>query len=129
MDRIKVKFTKNSPYNEYGHYDYGDTGEVVGYTNGCAIILKDDGSFAKADIKWIEEVKEQVETIPTELAESEDEKIRKELICLVRDFDKESSSFNMVSQESMLAWLEKQGELSQSEVTKKSDQGEHKPCL
>lgn len=50
-----------------------------------------------------------IEELIPEFKENEDEKVRKELINLIKDFHKKSSAFNVVSQESMLAWLEKQG--------------------
>ena len=101
MEKIKVKFKKDSPYGEYGYYRVGDIGTVVGYTQGCAVILKEDGSFVKVELKWI---KEDINSIP-ENPVNEDEKIKEELkahIGLLCDG-------LFPQKKDWLAWIEKQG--------------------
>lgn len=81
MEKIKVKFKKDSPYGEYGYYRVGDIGTVVGYTQGCAVILKEDGSFVKVELNWI---KEDINSIPENPVSEEDDKMKQaiELGCI-----------------------------------------------
>ena len=53
MKRLKVMFTQDSPHSGYGYYKRGDTGWIDGYTGDCAVVIKEDGSFVKADLRWI----------------------------------------------------------------------------
>lgn len=46
-------FLQESPHSGYGHYKRGDTGWIDGYTGDCAVVIKEDGSFVKADLRWI----------------------------------------------------------------------------
>ena len=46
-------FMQDSPHSGYGYYKRGDTGWIDGYTGGCAVVIKEDGSFVKADLRWI----------------------------------------------------------------------------
>lgn len=66
-----------------------------------------------------------IEKIFPELRESEDEKIRKVLVGFFKSYKKQgtcgSETFNGIPTGNILAWLEKQGELTQS-VTKISEQ-------
>lgn len=57
--RIKVRLTKNSPYSHYGYYKKGDIGYIDGYVNDNAIIILENGKFAKAELTWIEVVNEE----------------------------------------------------------------------
>lgn len=52
----------------------------------------------------------EIEKIFTELAESEDEKIRKELIFYLGDMPEDTELRNGVTNRDVLVWLEKQGE-------------------
>ena len=65
------------------------------------------------------------EVLFPELKESEDEKIRKEIIKIIRFFYGSSLSCKpLVSEDDMLAWLEKQGQVKESEIP----QQENKTC-
>ena len=57
--RIKVRLTKNSPYSDYGYYEKGDIGYIDGYVNNSAVIILENGKFAKSDLGWIEVVNEE----------------------------------------------------------------------
>ena len=105
--RIKVRLTENSPYSEYGYYEKGDIGYIDGYVNGCAVIILENGKFAKAELRWIEVVNEEDKNTNTEFKESEDERIRKSIIELLNEVHFTFKYYNI---NKMLAWLEKQGE-------------------
>jgi hypothetical protein len=54
MKGIHVVITKASPYEAYGNYEYGDTGTVVGFTQGCAVVVLDEnGKFVKVELRNI----------------------------------------------------------------------------
>ena len=51
MKERHVIITKDSPYSCFGHYSEGDTGVLVGFTQGCAIVVLDkDLKFVKVEI-------------------------------------------------------------------------------
>ena len=51
MKERHVMITKDTPYSCYGCYSEGDTGALVGFTQGCAIVVLDnDGKFVKVEI-------------------------------------------------------------------------------
>ena len=82
-------------------------------------------SRAAAMLKVADNEKEAMDYISTifpELAESEDERIRKDIMVLVKDWWDRVNKDNISTKEQMIAWLKKQGELTQS-VTKISDKG------
>ena len=120
MDRIKVEFQSEAANSEYGYYEKGDTGIVIGYTSGCAVVLKDDGSFVKAELKWIKEIK----NISTELAESEDEKTKNEILAfLKRKRENSNLGWDVVALDRWIEWIEahagktpKMKKLSQDDV-------------
>jgi hypothetical protein len=61
MRKIRVLLKKDSPNSGFGYYHRGDKGYVVGYTQGDAVVILDNGKFARADInsiECIEEIKE-----------------------------------------------------------------------
>ena len=58
----------------------------------------------------------RMEYIFPELAESEDERIRKYLIDCVTRTIPEADAFKEISKEQILAWLEKQGQVKESEI-------------
>lgn len=62
-----------------------------------------------------------IESIFPELSESEDERVRKDIMVLVKDWWDRVNKDNISTKEEMIAWLEKKGELTQS-VTKISEQ-------
>lgn len=103
--RIKVRLTKNSPYSEFGYYEEGDIGYIDGYTENNAIVILENGRFAKADLRWIEVVNEEDNNVNIELNESEDERIKKEIIAFITTTPKARNSHKK-----WIAWLEKQGE-------------------
>ena len=106
--RIKVRLTKNSPYSDYGYYEKGDIGYIDGYVNDNAVIILENGKFAKADLRWIEVVNEEDKNVNTELAESEDERISKHLLYHFRN--KTKKEWNGMPVKDIIAYLEKQGE-------------------
>ena len=79
--RIKVRLTKNSPYSDYGYYEKGDIGYIDGYVNGSAVIILENGKFAKSDLRWIEVVNEEDDEQKPAWSE-EDEEIIEALISL-----------------------------------------------
>ena len=76
-------------------------------------------NLAKEALKSGSYDKETIEYIFSELAESEDERIRKAIIYTLRDY-KGFLSMSGISKEEMITWLEKQGE--QKPVWKPSDE-------
>lgn len=51
MKERHVIITKDSPYSYCGYYRKGDTGVLVGFTQGYAIVVLDnDGKFVKVEI-------------------------------------------------------------------------------
>ena len=107
--RIKVRLTADSPYSEYGFYAKEDVGYVDGYTNGCAVVILENGKFAKAELNWIEVVnKEDAEHYFPELKESDDERIRKELLSWLKSKDGQTLAIDKYN--AAIAWLEKQSE-------------------
>lgn len=55
MKERHVIITEDSPYSYYGYYREGDTGVLVGFTQGCAIVVRDnDGKFVKVEINNLE---------------------------------------------------------------------------
>jgi len=55
MKERHVIITKDSPYSYYGYYREGDTGVLVGFTQGCAIVVLDNGGkFVKVEINNLE---------------------------------------------------------------------------
>ena len=59
-----------------------------------------------------------IEYIFPELAESEDERIRKDIIVLVKDWWDRVNKDNISTKETMIAWLEKQGTPNQTSIWK-----------
>ena len=60
MKAMKVVITRESPHSGYGYYKAGDTGLLVGFTEGCAVVVKDkDDKFVKVELKSINRLKEQ----------------------------------------------------------------------
>ena len=54
MKEMKVIITKDSPHSGYGYYNKGDIGLLVGFTEGCAVVVKDnDGKFVKVELRNI----------------------------------------------------------------------------
>ena len=52
MKAMKVVITRESPHSGYGYYTAGDTGLLVGFTEGCAVVVKDkDGKFVKVELR------------------------------------------------------------------------------
>ena len=52
MKGMKVIITKDSPHSGYGYYKKGDIGLLVGFTEGCAVVVKDDnGKFVKVELR------------------------------------------------------------------------------
>lgn len=62
MEKIRVVLKKDSPNSGFGYYNRGDKGYVIDFSHSDAIILLDNGKFAKADINSIEciEKKEEI---------------------------------------------------------------------
>lgn len=110
--RIKVRLTENSPYSEYGYYEKGDIGYIDGYVNGNAVIILENGKFAKADLRWIEAVNEEYKNVNTGLNEDEDERIRKALKeYFINSFQNNGvAAICGVHIKDILAWLERQCE-------------------
>ena len=51
MEGRHVVITEDSPYSCFGYYRGGDTGVLVGFTQGYAIVVLDnDGKFVKVEI-------------------------------------------------------------------------------
>lgn len=60
MKAMKVVITKASPHSGYGYYIAGDTGLLVGFTEGCAVVVKDkDDKFVKVELKSINRLREE----------------------------------------------------------------------
>ena len=59
MTDLQVVFTKDSQHSEYGYYGYGVLGTVVGFTQGCAVALMNNGSFVKAHANRIQAVSDK----------------------------------------------------------------------
>ena len=66
-------------------------------------------------------IKEDIIDIFPELAESEDERIRKDIIVLVKDWWDRVNKDNISTKEQMLAWLEKPKPLIKSEWTEEDE--------
>ena len=108
MERIKVKFTGSNPNRGYGFYHPGDIGYIDGYAGDLAIVIKEDGSIVKAELGHISVVKECDSVCNKTVSESEDEKIRKELIQYIEDYPNLPNG--RYSRIDFLSWLKKQGE-------------------
>lgn len=108
MERIKVKFTGSNPNRGYGFYHPGDIGYIDGYAGDLAIVIKEDGSIVKAELGHISVVKECDSVCNKTVSESEDEKIRKELIKYIEDYPNLPNG--RYSRSDFLSWLKKQGE-------------------
>lgn len=74
------------------------------FNKGCFEEAKRLYKTANADQRYV------LESLFPELAESEDERIRKHLIDCVTRTIPEADAFKEISKEQILAWLEKQGE-------------------
>lgn len=60
MAEIKVMIIDNSPHSGYGYYEKGDTGVVVGFTQGCAVVIRDkDSKFVKVELRELKKLKEE----------------------------------------------------------------------
>ena len=107
--KTKIEFIKKSPSSEYGAYRVGDFGYIDGYTQGCAVIILENGKFATAELNWIKVVNNEDKNLSLELEgdkSSEDDEIRKMLILIVNITP---AAVAVKNREKLLAWLEKQG--------------------
>lgn len=73
------------------------------YDEALKVLHKYDG----ANIMFSQSLKEEMFS---ELKESEDERIRKDIIVLIKDWWDRVNKDNISTKEQMLSWLEKQGE-------------------
>lgn len=57
MNEIHVLITDDSPYSEFGNYEQGDTGTLVGFTQGCAVVILDENRrFVKVELRNIKAI-------------------------------------------------------------------------
>lgn len=54
MKGMKVIINGDSPHSGYGYYKKGDIGLLVGFTEGCAVVVKaNDDKFVKVKLRDI----------------------------------------------------------------------------
>ena len=59
MEGIKVIITGDYPHSGYGYYKNGDTGVLVGFVEGCAVVIRDeDSKFVKVELKNLKKIGE-----------------------------------------------------------------------
>lgn len=92
MDGIRVRFEKDSPYRDY-FFEKGETGVFVGVTQGCAVILKDDGSFVRADLDQIKKVGDVLPELARRVMKAEDKPEWRGLKDGLTEFEKELFGF------------------------------------
>ena len=60
MKGMKVIITRENPHSGYGYYKAGDTGLLVGFTEGCAVVVKDnEGKFVKVELRDVMKLTDQ----------------------------------------------------------------------
>ena len=54
MKQLKVIILEDSPNSGFGYYKRKDIGYVVGYVNDCAVVILENGKFARVPLTKIQ---------------------------------------------------------------------------